>query len=289
MRSIRTLSTALGIGVLLGACNTGEASKPVPVPNDAVTLAPQEVVVRTSDFSFQAPDTVHSGATVFRLLNDGPEFHHIVLARLDDGTSVDELLRHVMHDGEAYAFAPGVTLIGGPNTPGLPGEETNATVDLRPGTYVMLCVIPSQDGVAHHMKGMVKELVVVPASGPAAPMPKADVLMVLDDYAFDTDIEIRAGRRTIRIENAAEQPHEVLFVKLEPGKTAADFLNFMHKPEGMPPGKVVGGNTPMARGEVNLVTVDFEPGEYALLCFIPDAKDGKPHFMHGMAKQIRVS
>jgi len=288
MRAIRTLSAAIGTGVLLGACNTGEASKPVPVPSDAVTLSPQEVVVRTRDFVFEAPDTVQSGATVFRLVNDGPEFHHIVLARLDEGRTADEMLRHVAHGAEAYASAPGVTLIGGPNTPGVPGEETNATVELRPGTYVMLCVIPSPDGIAHHMKGMVKELVVVPAAGPVAPMPRADLLMVLDDYAFDTDVEIRAGRRTIRIENAAEQPHEVLFVKLEPGRTAADFLNFMHKPEGLPPGKLVGGNTPMARGEVNLVTIDFEPGEYALLCFIPDAGDGKPHFMHGMVKQIRV-
>jgi hypothetical protein len=25
------------------------------------------------------------------------------------------------------------------------------------------------------------------------------------------------------------------------------------------------------------------------VCFLPDHKDGKPHFMHGMMKQITVS
>jgi uncharacterized cupredoxin-like copper-binding protein len=38
----------------------------------------------------------------------------------------------------------------------------------------------------------------------------------------------------------------------------------------------------------NWLTVDLEPGEYALYCFLPDAKDGKEHLQHGMLKQITV-
>ena len=37
------------------------------------------------------------------------------------------------------------------------------------------------------------------------------------------------------------------------------------------------------------VEVDLPPGEYGLLCFLPDAKDGKPHFLHGMARSTTVS
>jgi hypothetical protein len=37
------------------------------------------------------------------------------------------------------------------------------------------------------------------------------------------------------------------------------------------------------------VEVDLPAGDYALVCFIPDDKDGKPHFVHGMAKQTKVS
>jgi uncharacterized cupredoxin-like copper-binding protein len=36
-------------------------------------------------------------------------------------------------------------------------------------------------------------------------------------------------------------------------------------------------------------TADFAPGNYALICFVPDAKDGKPHFTHGMMQQITVN
>jgi len=34
--------------------------------------------------------------------------------------------------------------------------------------------------------------------------------------------------------------------------------------------------------------VDLTPGTYALLCFAPDAKDGKAHTEHGMITQFEV-
>ena len=49
-----------------------------------------------------------------------------------------------------------------------------------------------------------------------------------------------------------------------------------------------GGITGLAPGQENLLTVDLQPGEYALYCFWPDAKDGQEHVKHGMFKQITV-
>jgi len=34
--------------------------------------------------------------------------------------------------------------------------------------------------------------------------------------------------------------------------------------------------------------VDLKPGRYALICFLPDASDGKPHFEHGMVREIEL-
>jgi hypothetical protein len=51
----------------------------------------------------------------------------------------------------------------------------------------------------------------------------------------------------------------------------------------------IGGVTPMSVGETNWISVDLEPGSYALICFIPDQRgDAKPHFMHGMTKEFEV-
>ena len=50
----------------------------------------------------------------------------------------------------------------------------------------------------------------------------------------------------------------------------------------------MGGTVGLSQGRTNYVHVDLEPAEYALLCFLPDAKDGKPHVLHGMLKQVTV-
>jgi uncharacterized cupredoxin-like copper-binding protein len=45
----------------------------------------------------------------------------------------------------------------------------------------------------------------------------------------------------------------------------------------------------MVPGQPAYFTVNVTPGEYALICFLPDHKDGKEHHEHGMIEQITVS
>jgi hypothetical protein len=59
--------------------------------------------------------------------------------------------------------------------------------------------------------------------------------------------------------------------------------------EGPPPGKPLGGISGLDVEGSQYFTADFAPGNYALVCFLPDAKDGKPHFAHGMIQQITVN
>jgi hypothetical protein len=113
--------------------------------------------------------------------------------------------------------------------------------------------------------------------------------MTLSDYDFQLSTPLTAGKRVIRIENTAEQPHELVFIKLNAGKTAQDVADWAMKMEGPPPGTPVPGASPMSKGISNTVVVDVTPGDYALICFVPDAKDGRPHLAHGMLKQITVN
>jgi hypothetical protein len=64
----------------------------------------------------------------------------------------------------------------------------------------------------------------------------ADVRLVLNDYSFTFTPELRAGRHTIRVENAAAQPHHVELVRLAPGKTVGDLMHWFKQREGPPPG-----------------------------------------------------
>ena len=46
--------------------------------------------------------------------------------------------------------------------------------------------------------------------------------------------------------------------------------------------------SPLARGGVASFEADLAPGHYGMICFLPDAKDGKPHHEHGMIQEFGV-
>jgi hypothetical protein len=260
-----------------------------PLQGQAQNDGPQDVLVRTRDYQFDAPEVIRSGPTHLRLLNEGPDFHHVWLVRLLDGKTPDDLMAH-FSEGEGPMPSWAVDE-GGPNTPGRPGEETSVYLDLKPGSYAMICVIPAAtDGLLHLQHGMIRPLTVEEATGEPATFPEADIDMILDDYSFGLSKIITPGRHTIRVENRAAQPHEVVIVRLAEGKTAQDYLQWVgtSREAEAEPGRMLGGVTGMAQGGFNILTLDFQPGRYALLCFVPDAGDGMPHFMHGMVQEFDV-
>jgi hypothetical protein len=181
---------------------------------------PNVVTVTAFDYAFQAPDTVPAGVTTFKVLNKGPDLHHIQLIRLDSGKTFQDLAKAMEgHHGPAPRWA---VEVGGPNAPA-PGGESSVTLSLKAGNYVLLCVIPAKDGVLHLMKGMVKTMTVVPSKSGAA-LPKADVVMTLKDYDFVMSKPLAAGKQVVRVRNEASQSHEVFIARLAPGKKAGASL-----------------------------------------------------------------
>lgn len=272
-------SMSLLAGLSLHACAKTEKA-PEQAPQAVV---PATVHVTATDYSFQAPDTLASGLTTFHLMNEGKELHHLVLVRLAPGQTAADLQKL----GPNAPPPPGVVMIGGPNF-SAPAGSAEATVDLKPGNYAMICLIPSSvDGKLHLMKGMMRPLTVTEGTV-AVQSPSPDLTIKLADYSFDASGPLTAGHHVIRVENTAAQLHELVFVRLEPGKTQQQLMQWIEKPMGPPPAVPVNGVSPLSQGEANFVSVDLTPGEYAFICFVSDAKDGKPHFMHGMTKSITV-
>lgn len=258
--------------VLLGACRSA-----LPGPN--------VVTVTARDFSFDGPADVPAGLTTFRLVNAGPSLHHLQLIKLEEGKTADDYVAALKAPGPPPRWA---SLAGGPNPPE-PGSSTSATVELAPGSYAMICFVPGADGLPHVLKGMVHPFKVTGAAPTGVPEPKADLVVKLVDFDFQLSAPLTAGRHTIRVENAGSQPHEMAFVLLKPGKTPADFGAWGMQPTGPAPGSVEGGVSGIMPGAHAWAEVDLPPGDYALMCFFPDATDGKPHFVHGMAKLVHVS
>jgi hypothetical protein len=272
----------LSFGLAFAADPTHAAVKMAPA--SAPVIKAHIVRVTGADFTFDAPDVIPAGLTEFRFLNKGPALHHMQLLKLTGGKTVDDLRAALANPGPPPVW---IKQVGGPNAVEA-GLESNATLMLEPGNYALICFVDI-GGPPHFMKGMVRALRVTSAEGPAATKLEEDATATLLDYTFQLSSPIRAGTRTIRVYNGAQQPHEIELVQLSPGATLGDFMKWMEKMEGPPPGKALGGVAGLEPGMSGYFSANFVPGNYALICFVPDAKDGKPHFTHGMAQQITVN
>lgn len=277
MRSLVSSRFAVVVaGVAALACAKEKPAEQAAVP--APPAAPNVVHVEAADYSFKVPDSLPSGVTTFHLMNGGKEIHQMVLIKAPMAA---------MQKMDPNAPPPAdLVVAGGPNA-AAPGGTAEATVDLAPGEYTLVCFVPAPDGKPHMMHGMMKGLTVTQGSSTAV-LPTPDLTVKLTDYAYAVPDTIAAGHHVIRFENDGPQQHEAVFVKLEPGKTAEEFLKWAEKLQGPPPGAPINGAGPMTVGQSNTVQVDLVPGNYALVCFVGDSKDQKPHFMHGMVKKITV-
>ncbi len=250
-------------------------------------LAANRITITADDYVFLVPDTVQAGIATLELVNRGEELHHAMLIRLDEDRTLAELqeeLEAVLRAGGEPR--PWVVFAGGPNAVD-PGASASVTVALRPGRYALVCLIASPDGDLHVAKGMIRELIVAPARA-ATDLPPADAAVVLSDYGFEFSRPLAAGRQTLRVRNDAVQWHEIQLFRLDPGKTVEDLERWLAAADGPPPGASIGGVAALSQGHANNLALNLTPGEYALVCFLPDSQDGKPHFVHGMIKGFTV-
>jgi len=286
----RVPGTLLALAVLLPSCKSdrpaAQPASPAATPAAAPPAAAAPITVTATDFKLDLPDTLPAGAVTLQLVNHGKEVHQAQVVRLDGGKSLADFQAAMKHEGPP---PPWVRFVGGPN--GIaPGQEATSTVALTPGNYVVICFIPSTDGVPHAMKGMLRPLTVTSAAATAGELPAAGDTVRLADYKFESSRPLTAGHHVILVENAAQQPHELVLLQLAPGKTSADFGRWATTGgmKGPPPAMPMGGVGVIDPGATGTFPADLAPGSYGLICFVPDAKDGKPHLMHGMVKDFKV-
>jgi uncharacterized cupredoxin-like copper-binding protein len=282
---------------LAGAVAACRADRPspdtdaaVPSSSAAATAVPAStpaspITVTATDFKLDMPATIPSGAVSLRLVNSGKELHQAQIIRLDQGKTVADLEAAMKHEGPP---PPWLRFVGGPN--GIaPGQEATSMASLAPGKYALICLIPSPDGVPHLMKGMIQPFE-VSGGGAEAALPVASDTVRLGEYTFESARPISPGQHTFLVTNGGQQPHELVLLRLAPGKTVKDFGAWATTGgmKGPPPALPLGGVAVIGQGDSGVFTADLTPGDYGMICFVPDAKDGKPHLMHGMIKQITV-
>jgi hypothetical protein len=243
--------------------------------------------VTASDFAFQAPDSIPAGLEMFQLVNKGPSIHHMQVVQMDSGKTLSDLMA-ALRDPKQPAW---VHMVGGPNAVAPTGVDTAVIYQtLAAGNYALLCFLPDSVGRPHVALGEARALTVAPTGATPATEPRADVVVRLKDYDFTIRGNLTAGRHTIRVINDGPQPHEVFLAALAPGRTAMDVVHWVHEGmKGMPPAKPMGGVSALDPHAHATIVATFAKGNYALICFLPDARDGKEHALHGMVKEITVN
>jgi hypothetical protein len=285
--SPRILGTAVVLGVAaLGATAFAFRNDSPPVPATvpvAEGMVPRVVEITASDYAFDAPDSLAAGPVTFKFHNHGPDLHHVYIVNLPGTKTLADLLAGTR--GEvlpAWAHS-----IGGPGAQ-VPGGKGETSLVLTEGRWAIVCIVPAPDGVPHLNKGMMHEFVVTAPAVQNVAQGRPDMSITLNDYSFTLSKELTAGRHLIEVRNEAQQHHEVIFVKLQPGKHIQDLFDWFADRQGPPPGAMVGGTAPFHPGVINTVAIDLEPGTYGLVCFAGDKSDGRPHVMYGMSREIEV-
>lgn len=247
-----------------------DTSPPVATPNLV------RVVAR--DFAFDSSHTVPAGLVAIRLVNQGHAVHMLGVARLDSGRTLADVYKALHSNAPMGWFSE----LGGPGAIS-PGDSVTLYAVLQPGTYSMICWWPDSTGKEHVMSGMMSSLTVTGQTAGAPVEPAADIYLRERDYAISATGAFTAGHHVFRVDNDGPQDHDVTLLRVLPGKTDAEVEKWLAKP-GMldAPVEAIGGTVGVARWGHTEFAADLKPGNYLILCMIPDAKDGKPHFMHGM-------
>lgn len=102
-----------------------------------------DVVATDFAFAFTPPS---AGRTSFVMTNEGEERHVMFLFKMAEGATIDEILASEGDDGVEEEWE---------SDHATAGEEAVLTADLTPGTYGMICYIPTvETGEPHYEVGM---------------------------------------------------------------------------------------------------------------------------------------
>lgn len=111
-----------------------------------------------------------------------------------------------------------------------------------------------------------------------------------NEFAFTAPDTVAAGLTTIRMHADGKALHHAQLIRFDAGHTFDEYLAVLRQGDGPPPAWAhdVGGVNGADPGASQETSVPLMPGEYALICFLPN-EQGVPHAMLGMMKRIVVT
>jgi uncharacterized cupredoxin-like copper-binding protein len=243
----RMILLAMGL-LLLQACTSSPQPEKTSDPKE-----PETIAVRATEYAYSMPKRVTGGVVTFEMINAGREPHVFTLVPLGHHTK-EELLAALKRGGPPpwASGAIGVAPIG-------PGRTVKTTLKLdQPGTYALVCSLPSPKGPPHVLLGMIDSFQVSGIS--EATFPKPDATIVATEKGLEVP-SLAAGVHTVEFRNAGKKEHEFFLYALQPGKTSKDVdAWFESGQQGPAPITFVGGFEAVPPGTSRFQQVHLEAG-----------------------------
>jgi hypothetical protein len=244
--------------LLATSCSSGEADAPQA---KAQPQPPRQIHITATDKSYEMPGELESEPVSLTLQNKGGQVHRAYFARLNQGVTEKDV-RSALSKSPDALFSM-VTLAG--SMPEIePGARSQIGMLFPEGHY--LVIDPEVEGPPP-----VSFFAVSAASGPEVIEPVADYSIAAGDFYFKIS-DPSPGEATVEIANVGKQSHEVgIGRKRVKGQDAEVATVFAPAPGGK-----------------MWIKLTLNPGDYTLLCFLPDPKTGKSHVELGMKQNFTV-
>lgn len=123
--------------------------------NTRESLSAPDGVIMLSDYEFQITGDLEPGQQTLRVRNIASQWHELIVLRLEPGTTVEDIAHWAATVETDMRPPPGMPMGG--VAPLAQGLSNDVTLNLEPGRYGFLCVLPDvQDGELHSEHGMVQ-------------------------------------------------------------------------------------------------------------------------------------
>jgi plastocyanin len=115
----------------------------------------------------------------------------------------------------------------------------------------------------------------------------SEITVTADEYSFDLSTTPTAETKSISFENVGEEPHALIFVRLNEGFTLEEAFKLQGRKGSA---EVVADEAQAKPGESTTARVGgpLEPGSYAMVCPLR-TKDGESHFSLGQQQEFQIT
>lgn len=264
---------ALFVAVALVACGGG---------SDEAQELSFTVETKGKSATVTAPETAEAGLAEITLTNDSDSEADLQLIRVEGDRTPEEVVAGLGKAIQGQPFPDWFFAAGGVGSLG-PGESATVTQVLQPGDYY---AFNTEGG-----RPDAKTVAVTEVSGEESDeeIEEGDATVEAAEYVFNAET-LPSGEVEIAFDNIGAQPHHLIASPIKGDATAEDVEAAFKEEKGPPPLSEKGtlSTAVLEGGEAQLVTMDLEPGRYALYCFITDREGGPPHALKGMVDEVEV-